>query len=315
MYSDLLLCFCFCFLSLASEISFDAFLENIIRDNKETIFDPENINRYVMSTGDSIDFEGIPSNPWRWGIVSVNGVMQNQNIDKWPLFQGDILNDNGKGKVEIVNPYLQKCLYIDMSDALSPFRLEVHLEDVITSLYRTLISKDDADDLKERGIIETWLERLLKPGTKRISLTDIASALFSSTDFISKSSTEKVSSLFSLILGDDGVAMISSDTVEKWSERLESGHATMHRIATHLIESPVFKSLEPRHVGYVTRILELPGILWSDPEPPPNTWNESLRDKSDIGGMYETIMTLLSSIFLDCWLFFRSLFQNSDNEL
>lgn len=108
----------------AEELTYEEFKDAVLSKNDHRDYDSGKTSTYEKTDGETIVFETVHKSKWTWGIISIDGVVQNRNIESWPLAEGDIINASRDGRVVVTNPYLRKRLILDMSDHLNPQRIE-----------------------------------------------------------------------------------------------------------------------------------------------------------------------------------------------
>ncbi|MBI2519007.1 MAG: hypothetical protein HYV97_01260 [Bdellovibrio sp.] len=112
----------------ASELPFELFMAKILNSNQGRKFFSRGENIFTTSRGTNIRFEIAPAKENLWEIIAINGKMQERNFEKWPLFQGDILNSPKKGLITIDNPFLKQRMILDTTVPLQPRKKLVELQ-------------------------------------------------------------------------------------------------------------------------------------------------------------------------------------------
>ena len=91
----------------------------MIERNGEYEYKSRSTNRYIKSNGQVIEFKALQKEKWSWSIISIDGVLQDRDMKRWPFAEGPIINSKQDGKVVVDNPFLGKRLILNMSNALN----------------------------------------------------------------------------------------------------------------------------------------------------------------------------------------------------
>lgn len=105
----------------ANEISYQVFKQLILKENSKQSYRSDQHNFYRKSDGELLEFVPIPTKKWQWAIVSVDGKEVERDINKWPLFDGDIIRSK-KGVITVKNPKMNQVMTLDFSNHLAPQR-------------------------------------------------------------------------------------------------------------------------------------------------------------------------------------------------
>lgn len=102
--------------------TFESYAREVLRRNGKRRYSLRGTSSFKTSKGDEIEFTVAPRSRSQWAIRRINGQAVETEFGRWKLAEGDIVNADGSGLVEISNPRLGAKLVLDWKNPKEPRR-------------------------------------------------------------------------------------------------------------------------------------------------------------------------------------------------